>query len=170
MLAAVSTPSWYLSDTAPHESLPQAVSDTFDAIAATATAGAIEGAAGSQLRSEADWARLLSALSTAGLLPQTELIAASRDLALPASLAQLSRRINTAHAPPRADTIDGLLDGAVARVRHLHGLLAEWELNTLSAEHTARLLAMLEALRGRLAETLINECVANPAITLPSGI
>ena len=35
-------------------------------------------------------------------------------------------------------------------MRHLHALLAEWELSTLSADHTSRLLAMLGALRARL--------------------
>jgi hypothetical protein len=67
---------------------------------------------------------------------------------------QLQKRINSQHEPPRADKIDGLLDGAVARVRHLHGLLAEWELGTLSAEQSARLLAMIEALRSRLGASL----------------
>ena len=134
------------------ESLPDAVAATFDAV--VATTGARPEEQGSVLRTSDDWAALLSALSTAGLLPQTELIAASRDLALPASLPNLARRLNVAHAPPRADKVDGLLDDAVHRVRHLHGLLAEWELGTLSAEQTARLVAMLEALRGRLATSV----------------
>ena len=67
-----------------------------------------------------------------------------------------SRSGSTARTrPPRAATIGGLLDGSVARVRHLHGLLAEWELSTLSAEHSARLLAMIEALETRLSASIL---------------
>lgn len=130
----------------PPLSLPDAVAASFDAIVALSP-GATSGA---QLHTSEEWTALLSSLTTAGLLPQAELLQASRDLALPASLSQLARRLTAAHAPPRAEKIDTLLDGTVARVRHLHALLAEWDLGNLSTDHTARLLAMLEGLRGRI--------------------
>jgi hypothetical protein len=133
------------------ESLPDAVAAVFEETAggaASATAG------GSQIRTADEWATMLSAITAAGLLPQPELLEASRDLALPATFQSLQRRLMSAHETPRASTIDGLLDGAVNRVRHLHGLLAEWELETLSADQTARLVAMLEALRSRLGTSV----------------
>ena len=133
----------------PRESLPDALAGVFNVFAAEGRTGGPK-----QIRTSEEWAAMLSAISTAGLLPQPELLQASHDLALPASLAQLQKRLNGAHEPPRAGVVDGLLDGAVARVRHLHGLLAEWELGSLSAEHTARLLAMIEALRGRLSTSV----------------
>lgn len=141
------------------ESLPDALAEVFEEVALAAADGFSAAATpgGSYhpgIRTADDWSQLLSAISSAGLLPQPELLAASRDLALPANLQQFSRRLQAAHEPPRADAIDGLLDGAVNRVRHLHGLLAEWELGTLSAEQTARLLAMLEALRARLSASV----------------
>ena len=141
-----------MTESAARESLPAAVASVFDAVAASSAAGA--GSAQSGIRTPEDWATLLSALSTAGLLPQTELLSASRDLALPATYAQLHRRLNNAHDPPRAEKLDGLLDNAVARVRHLHGLVAEWDLASLSADQSARLVAMLEALRTRIAASV----------------
>ena len=78
-----------MTESAARESLPAAVASVFDAVAASSAAGA--GSAQSGIRTPEDWATLLSALSTAGLLPQTELLSASRDLALPATYAQLHR-------------------------------------------------------------------------------
>ena len=55
-----------------YESLPAAISSAFDAVAATAGDDPALG-----IRTSDGWATLLSALSSAGLLPQTELLAAS---------------------------------------------------------------------------------------------
>jgi hypothetical protein len=151
LMAAMAVPSLPAGVT--RESLPDAVAATFDAIVATTALDADERQQ-QVLKTSDDWAALITALANSGLLPQTELLAASRDLSLPASLPTLVRRLNVAHAPPRADKVDTLLEDAVARVRHLHGLLAEWELGSLSAEQTARLVAMLEALRGRLGTSV----------------
>ena len=139
---------------APRESLPGAVASLFEEFAAVSGATAAPGGAGPQIRTSEEWAALLSAVTSAGLLPQPELLKASQDLALPASLSSLQTRLNGAYEPPRAPAIDGLLDGAVARVRHLHGLLAQWELSALSAEQTARMVLMIEALRGRLSASI----------------
>ena len=85
------------------ESLPDAVAATFDAIVATTALDADERQL-QVLKTSDDWAALITALANSGLLPQTELLAASRDLSLPASLPTLVRRLNVAHAPPRAES------------------------------------------------------------------
>ena len=127
-----------------------ALKGVFDSITSDISGSPGPGQAG-QIHTAEDWSRLLSAITSAGLLPQSELLDASRDLSLPTNLAHLSKRLQSAHELTRAREVDGLFDGAVNRVRHLHGLLAEWELGALSPEHTARLLTIFQALRHRLS-------------------
>ena len=148
MPEAISTDAHFVS--APRDSLPDNLAAVFNSFTSETEPGRPPA-----IKTSEEWTELLSAITAAGLLPQPDLLRASHELALPATLAALQKRLNSAHEPPRAQTIDGLLDGSVARVRHLHGLLAEWELSTLSAEHSARLLAMIEALKTRLSASIL---------------
>ena len=88
----------------PRESLPEAVAAVFSDAATAAGSGMAPGGS-PQLATATEWAELLSSLTAAGLLPQAQLLEASRELALPASLAQCvstTERATANLAIPRA--------------------------------------------------------------------
>ncbi|KAL1505076.1 hypothetical protein AB1Y20_008836 [Prymnesium parvum] len=104
---------------------------------------------GQPLHTAAEWRDFLAAVDAAGLLPQAELIRAASLLPLPFAFDQLAEQLASDHEP--AADVAPLLSDALCRARHLHSLLAEWQLPQLSDAQTRRLLRLAGALHARLA-------------------
>lgn len=100
------------------------------------------------MRGAEEWRSFLRLVHRGGLLPQQDLIKAVTALSFPIKWADLAEQIARDREP--AGDVEGLIADAASRVRHLHTLLAEWQLPNLSDVHTHRLLSLVQSLHAEL--------------------